>query len=192
MGLTPARPRESVASVQKRAFLAAAAASAGMVTPARAAQPPYVPAPPSIQFVRGVAPGSDDPGLGMSTAATDMATNTVYYTQPLSRFAKAHESFHVLDNEALTSADRLALEQAVGIGKGRWSQGVGLAGGMNSPDEIVADWYANAAVGNDPGGRHGGAWEDAYASPPSHKAFHAFERVLSQIARRRFLSAYRR
>lgn len=185
------KPRAALA-----AFTAAAAMPlAGTPMATAAVAPPVrtvIPQPAAVNFVRGPYPGVDI-GVGGGVAAADVANSTVYSQQPLDAVQRAHEVGHIFDAQDVSEGDRLRFEQIAGFGKGRWNMGTGLTtGGLKSPNEYFADWYANAAAGNNPGGPKGGSWESGYATPPSQHQFDQFKRLLAQIGARRGLQPYQR
>lgn len=147
-----------------------------------------MPGPPKITFVRSADPqgAGAAPGQLPVPGATDESTGTVYYSQPLDNFQRAHEAGHVFDSEVLTSADRLRAEQIMGLGKGRWNTGTGLSG-YTSPDEHFADYYS-AAVNHLDLSRQGYSSYTTFTP----KRLSLFETWLSQLGQSRGLSPYQR
>lgn len=91
----------------------------------------------------------EDPHAGAAGPAagyTNTETNEVYMRE-YDPFSYAHELFHLLDTQVATDADRKRWQKILKL-KGNWDQGTGT-GGVRSPSEIVADYYAGAALGLD-------------------------------------------
>lgn len=148
---------------------------------ARAQASYRVPAPPRINYVQGVAPGID-PRL-MTPAQTDFDTGTIYYTQPLEKFDKAHEVGHVLDGEVLTDGDRAYFQKLMHAPAGKWY--AGSAADAGGPSEWFADYYGAAAMHSDP--THGQAWGYAQIGP---KRLKRFQRALARLGERHNLKPY--
>lgn len=93
-------------------------------------------------------PGGD---AGPAAGYTNTETGEVFLRE-YDPFNYAHELFHVLDAKVLTDADRRRFQKILKL-KGSWDQGTGT-GGLASPSERVADYYAAAALGLDLEGRN--------------------------------------
>lgn len=146
------------------------------------------PMPPHATFVQGRAPGV--PADAISAMQTDPAAGTVYYTGLLDPSLRAHEVGHLFDSQILSDGDRNYFQRKffADTGAGAWSRGTGATqGGLLSPNERFADWYMNAAIGNDPS--H--SWASAYATAPDPKAFRQFTKALDRLGRRRGLKPYK-
>jgi hypothetical protein len=144
-----------------------------------------IPAAPTVNWAHNVAPpGPAENSVGGS-AAYDWGSDTVYFQGNMPKFTRAHELGHALDDQELNDGDRHFFTRLMGM-SGDWNQGTGFQGGTHSPSEIFADWYGNAAVGNDPSR----AWSDAYATPPDPKTFRRFAQALDRLGHRRGLLGY--
>lgn len=84
--------------------------------------------------------------LGPTGGYTNSETGEVFMPE-YDPFGYAHELFHLLDAQALTDQDRARFQKILKL-KGPWDQGTGTSG-LGSPSEIVADYYAGAALGLD-------------------------------------------
>lgn len=83
--------------------------------------------------------------VGMVGGYTNPSTGDIYM-QERDPFALAHEKFHLLDYQSLSDAERGRLQRAMNM-TGAWDQGVGVTGGMHSPSEWAADYYAAGVTG---------------------------------------------
>lgn len=142
----------------------------------------YVPAPPKVGYVYGVAPGTPE-GV-MSPAQTDPKTGTIYYTQPLDKYDKAHEVGHVLDGEVLTDGDRHYFQKLMHAPAGAWNQGSAADTGGGA-SEWFGDYYAAAAVHMDP--RHGMLGNYAQIGP---RRLRRFQQAVERLGKRHHLQAY--
>lgn len=160
-----------------------AAYAASMAPLASQAMGAYVPGAPVIHFVRSANPsGAAD---SMAPAATDMSTGTVYYSQKLDPFSKAHETGHVFDSEVLDSGERSFFQRLMHAPGGQWDQGTGVSG-YHSPDEWFADYYAAAANHLDLSKQ--GVSSYATIGP---KRLKRFEAALARLGQRKNLQSYR-
>jgi hypothetical protein len=113
-----------------------------------------IPAAPSVNWAHNVAPPGPPDNSVAGSAAYDWGSDTVYFQGNMPKFTRAHELGHALDDQALNDGDRHFFTRLMGM-SGNWNQGTGFQGGTHSPSEIFADWYGNAAIGNDPRGQVG-------------------------------------
>lgn len=144
-----------------------------------------VPMAPRVQFVHGTMPGDTGASTEVSAAATDGASGTVYYQQPLSDYARAHEIGHLFDHQILTDGDRRYFSRLLQVpGEGDWRRGTG-SNGMESPSEWFADYYAAAATNLDP--RRGSVASYASVGP---KRLVRFTKALDRLGRRHGLQPY--
>lgn len=142
-----------------------------------------VPAAPQVTFTRGTHPAL--PPDVMSPAQTDRASGTIYYSQPLSKFARAHEVAHLLDAQVLSDGDRRFFQRLMHAPSGEWRQG-SAADTRGGPSEWFADYYAFAALGIDP--RR--SYEDSYATV-GPKRLLRFQKALDRLGRRHGLRPYK-
>lgn len=142
-----------------------------------------VPMPATVNFVNGWP--ADQPDT-MGTALTDLASNTIYYRQPLDKFARAHEVGHLLDSQVLTDGDRHYFQRVMHAPAGAWNQGTGMDGGFQSPNEWFADYYAAAASGLNLSRES----VSSYATLRP-KRLRRFARALDRLGHRRDLQPYR-
>lgn len=177
-GLTVPRPGGTLAPVHHAGALAIAALAAP--SPAHVAQP-YLPIAPTINYAQGVAPGT--PSNWDPSAEYDPGTKTVYSPGRLNRFQRGHEAGHALDFQVLNDGDRNYFTRLLGL-KGPWAADTF---GTSSPQEVFADWYANAVVGND--GVH--SWESGYAATPDPVTLRRFKQALARLGRRYQLAQYK-
>lgn len=98
----------------------------------------------------------------------------------------AHETFHGLNDRHLTDADRERLLAVTGH-KPPWRSGTGQAG-LDSPSELLADWYSAVARGRDPEREWAGSYE---GEPPSRRKLLRFGRSLERLGKRYDLPRYR-
>lgn len=180
LALIPAGSDMRVRSAQNQA--AQAARAKAVADQARTLASFYAPAPPRIRYVRGVAPGT--PVGVMSPAQTDIASGTIYYTQPLEKFDKAHEVGHVLDGEVLTDGDRQYFQKLMHAPAGAWYGGSAADTG-GSAFEWFGDYYAAAAMHADPA--HGQAWGYAQIGP---KRLKRFQQAIERLGKRHNLQPY--
>lgn len=142
-----------------------------------------VPAPPVMNFAQGVAPGT--PAGVMSPAQTDFTTNTIYSTQPLERYDRAHEVGHLFDSQILSPGDRNFFQKLMHAPSGAWNQGSAADTG-GGPSEWFGDYYAAAVVDMDPDHEMLGNY--AQIGP---KRLKRFEQALGRLGRRHGLQPYR-
>lgn len=106
-----------------------------------------VPAPRTVNYVNGPAPGL--PGDYGGDIATDASTSTIYLgSGKPGRFDRAHEIGHLLDAQVLTDGDRRYFSRLMQAPGGDWRQGTG-PGSKVGGSEWFADYYAAAATGLD-------------------------------------------
>jgi hypothetical protein len=141
-----------------------------------------VPAPPSVKWVRGVAPGT--PAGVMSPAQTDFVTNPIYSTQPLERYDRAHEVGHLFDSQVLSPGDHNFFQKLMHAPAGAWYQGSAADTG-GGPSEWFGDYYAAAVVDMDPDHEMLGNY--AQIGP---KRLKRFEKALQRLAERHNLKPY--
>lgn len=144
-----------------------------------------MPAAPNVRYAHTAPPVNGTDNQLPSEAAYYPDENTVYFGGNLAKFTRGHELGHAFDDQVFTPGDRAAFTRIAKM-KGDWYQGTGTAGGAQSPSEIFADWYGNAAVGNNPRRK----WDDAYATAPTPAQFHRFQLWLARIGRQRSLPQY--
>lgn len=169
----------SVGNVHPAAYVLSGALAASAPTHSAAT---YVPLAPAVSYVQGRAPGV--PVESLTSAQYDPNTKTVYHEKPvLGKFARGHELGHALDFQTLNDGDRNSFTRMMGM-RGPWASPA--VSGRSTPQEVFADWYANAVVGSD--ATH--SWESAYSQTPAPKAFRAFEQALARLGRRRQLAQY--
>jgi len=165
--------------VRKRAVLAASLALA----PAPAANA-YVPAPPNVRYQHGYGPGITQENA-VGTAGYNRDTDTIYYLgKAMDPTARAHETGHALDDQALNDGDRRYFQRLMHAPPGEWRAGTGLQG-TKSPSEWFADYYAASAMNVDP--RHESTAAYAQIGP---KRLKRFEAALARIAKRQGLKQY--
>lgn len=141
----------------------------------------YVPAPPVVNYARGVPDGADPADFLVGTVG-----DTIYRTEPLDKFGRRHEIGHVFDNTVLTDANRAYFTKLFGL-SGPWSQGTGAdEGAAHSPDEWFADYYAADAVNMRLRGPHRTPIQGAYATY-GPKRLARFESALARIGRQQHL-----
>lgn len=144
------------------------------------------PAPPSVRYTQGTAPGL--PQNAMGTAAYSADEDTVYYQGILDPATKAHETGHAFDDQILSDGDRRFFQRTMGMPDGEWRTGTGLnADGLKSPSEWFADYYAAAVLGLDPERQS----EAAYAQI-GPKRLARFSAALDRLGRRQGLKSYTR
>jgi hypothetical protein len=196
--LTPRSRSESVASVNKRAFLAAAAAAAttGMAAQARAAQrPAWVPAPPkySVVYDNPQNAGGVDPTTGQPYPAVgqyaDTNTNTVHTTRGYGKRAIAQDVGQIFGHNVLDSGQQAFFTKLLLGTNHPWenpqgAQPEGMAAATG--DEAFADYYALAATGGLQRGQSL-AWGDVSIDRRKLKLFGA---ALRRLGSRQHLSRY--
>lgn len=138
----------------------------------------FIPAPPTVNYVQGVAPGADANAMG--TAAYSRDTDTVYYQGKLDPATKAHEVGHAFDDQLLTDGDRVYFQRLMHAPTGGWRTGTGLQGGATSPSEWFADYYQAAAMNLDPRVQN----EAAYGQI-GPKRLKQFKKAMQRLAKRR-------
>lgn len=158
------------------------AAAQVAVDRARAAAP-YVPAPPKINYVQGVAPGHDQ--AADATAEAVGAAQTVYYQTPMDGFTRGHEAGHIFDYEVLSDGDRAYFQRLLHTPAGAWRTGTGTGAGMHSPNEAFADYYGAAATHLDPAKRTVSSYV-----PIGPKRLKRFEAALARLGKRHNLKPY--
>jgi hypothetical protein len=100
--------------------------------------------------------------VGIVGAYANPETRQIFM-QEYDPFTYAHEMFHILDSTVLTDADRRRFQRILGMPKRAWNTGTGIAGGgLRSPSEIGADYYAAEAIGLDPSRQYEGAYAQSY------------------------------
>lgn len=148
-----------------------------------------LPAPPQAKVIYGQFdyPGAD---VGPAGGYTDVEAGNIYLRtrakRPRRDFSLGHELFHLLDTQVLTDQDRAKFSRILKV-KGPWDQGTGVAGGgMASPSEVAADYYASLATGaNLPGsGRMVSSYVDGYGP----KRLRRFDRALGKLMQDRGLA----
>jgi hypothetical protein len=144
-----------------------------------------MPVAPNVRYAHTAPPVNGTDSQLPAAAAYYPGEDTVYFGGNLDRFTRGHELGHAFDDQVLSDGDRANIMRLMRM-RGSWNQGTGLSGGAQSPAEIFADWYGNAAIGNDPRRK----WSDAYASAPSPAQFRRFQLALARIGRQRSLSQY--
>lgn len=146
----------------------------------------YMPVAPNITYAHTPPPVNQTDTTQLPAAAAYYPDqNTVYFGGTLDRFTRGHELGHAFDDQVLSDGDKAAFMKLARL-KGAWNQGTGVAGGLQSPSEIFADWYGNAAIGNDPRWK----WSDAYATAPTPQQFRRFQLWLARVGRQRSLPQY--
>lgn len=120
----------------------------------------------------------------MTVAQTDAQSGTIYYAQPLDKFAKAHEVGHALDAQVLTDGDRAYFQKLMHAPAGPWYQGSAADTG-GGPSEWFGDYYGAVYTNFDPD--HGGLGSYAQIGP---KRLKRFEQALQRLAKRRNLKPY--
>ena len=150
-----------------------------------AGRTPYrVPMPTTVIPRFGEIVDPDNGAYGPTAGYTNPATGEIFLSE-YDDFNYAHELFHLLDTQAVTDADRARWQKILKL-KGPWNQGTGTQGGFSSPSEIVADYYAAAALGMDLNHELVGSY--AQLTPKRLRRMgRSFERML---ARRPDLQAY--
>jgi hypothetical protein len=166
------------------AAVVASSVLAAASSPAHRAAP-FMPVAPNVRYAHTAPPVNGTDNQLPAAAAYYPGEDTVYFGGNLDRFTRGHELGHAFDDQVLSDADRGNMMRLMRM-KGAWNQGTGLSGGAQSPSEIFADWYGNAAIGNDPRRK----WSDAYATPPSPPQFRRFQLALARIGRQRNLPQY--
>lgn len=109
----------------------------------------------------------------------------------LDRGGIAHETFHLLDQQHLTDADRARLQGLLGkrVRSGVWDQGTGATeAGMLSPSEVAADWYAALVMKQDPKRGWSGGYSDG--GIPNRKELLRFGRAVERLGKRYGLTPY--
>lgn len=143
-----------------------------------------IPRPDDLQVVDGWPAGSEQ-----GTSGGGYLDGTIYNPGGvLDEGGIAHETFHGLDDKNLTDDDRARLLTASGK-TGPWRRGSGLTReGLQSPSELLADWYSAVARGLDPKRE----WDAGYeGEAPSRRRLLRFGRVLERAGDRYDLDAYR-
>lgn len=145
----------------------------------------YVPGPRDIKFVNGPMPG-----YGEIATIADPSTSTVYWQgHALGRFARAHETGHIFDAQALADGDRRYFQKLMHAPAGAWDQGTGVTG-FRSPKEWFADYYAASAIDFQPRTKTGGSDIASYA-PLGPKRLERFKKALTRLGQRQDLPQYR-
>jgi hypothetical protein len=143
-----------------------------------------VPAPPKVEYIRGLPPGTTEAELS-GNASSDGAAGKIYFQGILGRSTRAHELGHLLDHQVLTDGDRQYFQRLMHAPAGDWRSGTGLLGGLRSPSEWFADYYQASALGLDPTRQN----EAAYATI-GPKRLQRFEKALDRLTTRRGLGTY--
>jgi hypothetical protein len=164
------------------ATLLALAATLVIAAPAVAGEP-LVPAAPHVKWVNGPPPG----GWWKDARAAE-AGGTVWYKRSADKWDLAHEMGHAFIEQVLTASDRRRLQgprvmRVNGPWVGEW--------GEVSPDEVAADWYANARLGQGPGFRTrteyglGESWDPGYGVAPKSPAhYRRFIKIINRAHER--------
>jgi hypothetical protein len=93
-----------------------------------------------------------DPTFGLDGAEVDLSTRQVRSGTELDRFSREHETFHVLDNDQFSDADREAIARILtprraAAGTAQWEGRTGHMDQRTDVGELAADYYAAAALG---------------------------------------------
>lgn len=146
---------------------------------AAAASLAFVPAPPTVQYARGVPEGV--PADWLYTASYNPSDKTVYFVGALDRTMRGHELGHAFDFQVLTDGDRTYFMRVMGL-HGPWNN----PGADPNPIEAFADWYGNDANRYD--AVH--SWDASYTSPPTALRFRRFKQALARLGHRYHLKPY--
>jgi hypothetical protein len=118
--------------------------------------------------------------VGIVGAYANPETRQIFM-QEYEPFTYAHEMFHILDSTVLTDADRRRFQKILGMPKRAWNTGTGMTGGgLRSPSEIGADYYAAVAVGLDPSRQYEGAYAQSYNPRRLRRFGRSLERLLAR------------